>query len=128
MAFDGGAELLVAGKPSQLADVPFQAMTSTFASARRAAAARIFSRANWSSASGESAIWVTGKRAKWAVVSLASATIAKVIGSSTVFEDGVIIPRRGMKILGGDEIGFSIGAWFGSRSGSGGAVATAAAG
>ena len=37
---------------------------------------------------------MTRKRPKWAETSVRPATMALVIGSSTVFDDGVSIPRR----------------------------------
>lgn len=80
--------------PSQLADVPLQAMASTFASASRSAAGSITEASNWFSAAASSAISVTRKREKCAVTSATPASIALVTGSSTELEDGVIMPRR----------------------------------
>ena len=81
-------------KPSQPAEVPFQAITSTLASARSSAARRISESSNWPSARSESAISSTLKRAKCAVASGTPASMATVVGSRTVFEDGVSMPRR----------------------------------
>ena len=80
--------------PSQLADVPFQAMASTFASASSSAAGSITEVSNWFSATASSAISVTRKREKCAVTPSTPASIALVTGSSTELEDGVIMPRR----------------------------------
>ena len=63
-------------KPIQLADVPFQAITSTLACASSSAARRMWLSSNCPSAAGESAISVTGKREKWALTPGTSASIA----------------------------------------------------
>src|SRR3954463_7425904 len=80
--------------PSQLADVPFQAMASTLASASRSAAGSITEASNWFNAAASSAISVTRKREKCAVTSATPCSMALVMGSSTELEDGVIMPRR----------------------------------
>src|SRR3954453_5152138 len=80
--------------PSQLAEVPFQAITSTLASARSSAARRISLSSNCASDCWDRAISVTRNREKCAVTSGSSDSIAKVTGSSTVFDEGVSIPRR----------------------------------
>src|ERR1700745_4200544 len=79
---------------SQLAEVPFQAMASTLASASRSAAGRMADASNWLSAAASRAISVTRKREKCAVMPATFASIAEVTGSRTEFEDGVIMPRR----------------------------------
>src|SRR5215475_5494979 len=80
--------------PSQLAEVPFQAMASTSASARRSAASSIADGSNCLSAGASNPISVTRNREKCAVTPGHPASIAQVTGSSTEFEDGVIMPRR----------------------------------
>ena len=74
--------------PSQLADVPFQAMTSTLACARSSAARRISLSSNWRSADSDNAISVTLKREKCAETSATPTSIAFVIGSSAVLDEG----------------------------------------
>src|SRR3954468_19971647 len=91
--------LLSRSIPSQLADVPFQAMASTLASANRSAAGSITEASNWLSAAASSAISVTRKREKCAVTSVTPWSMALVTGSSTELEDGVIMPRRLRMVL-----------------------------
>ena len=81
-----------ASKPSQPAEVPFQPITSSLASASSRAASRKGASSNWPSACGFSEISVTRKRPKWAVTSGSPASMALVTGSSTVFDEGVSIP------------------------------------
>src|SRR5882757_5305274 len=85
--------------PSQLADVPFQAMMSTLACARSSAARRISLSSNWCSAVSDKAISVTLKREKCTEISAMPASIALVIGSSAVLDDGVSIPRRTGRVI-----------------------------
>ena len=80
--------------PSQLAEVPFQQMTWTLASASSEAASSIGSYSNWPSAASLSEISVTRKRPKWTDTSGRPATMALETGSKIVFEDGVSMPRR----------------------------------
>ena len=80
--------------PSQPAEVPFQQITSTRASASSAAASSLGPSSNCASARSLSAISVTRKRLKCAETWGASASMAKLIGSSTVFDEGVSIPSR----------------------------------
>ena len=83
-----------ASKPNQPEEVPFQAITSTFASASSKAASTMGCSANWLKACDSSEIAVTRKRAKCTETSGRPASIAEVSGSSAVFEDGVSMPRR----------------------------------
>ena len=83
-----------ASNPSQPDDVPFQAMTSTFASARSSAAARIGRSSNCARASSVSAICLTRKREKCTETVGKAASMALVTGSSAVFDEGVSMPRR----------------------------------
>jgi hypothetical protein len=69
-------------------------MASTLVSASRSAAGSMADASNWLSAAASSAISVTRKRAKCAVMPATFASIADVTGSRMEFEDGVIIPRR----------------------------------
>src|SRR4029079_562995 len=87
-------------KPSQPDDVPFQAITLTFACASNSAAARISESSNCASAGPDNAISVTLKREKCAVTPSRPASIAAVTGSSTVFDDGVSIPSRTRSVIG----------------------------
>ena len=87
-------------KPSQPEDVPFQPMTSTLACASNSAARRMFDVSNCASASLDSAISVTLKREKCADTFGRPATIAEVMGSSAVFDDGVSMPRRVRLVIG----------------------------
>src|SRR6185312_7077061 len=88
-----------ASKPSQLDEVPFQAITSSLAWDSNSAATRIAVSSNCASAPCVSAISVMRKRPKCAVTSGRPASIAAVIGSRAVFDDGVSIPRRVMVVM-----------------------------
>src|SRR5580692_8096866 len=85
--------------PSQLADVPFQATTSTLACARSSAARRISSSSNWRCADSDNAISVTLKREKCAETPAMPASIAFVIGSSAVLDEGVSMPSRTGRVI-----------------------------
>lgn len=63
-------------KPIQLAEVPFQAITSTLACASSSAARRMWLSSNWPSAAADKAISVTGKREKCALTPGTPASIA----------------------------------------------------
>jgi hypothetical protein len=78
--------------PSHAADVPFQAITSTLASASSRAASRIGGRSNWRCELFDSEISVTRNRLKCALAPGRSASMAAHSGSSTVFDDGVSMP------------------------------------
>src|SRR5436305_1139458 len=86
-------------KPSQPDDVPFQAITLTSASASSSAAAKISASSNCASAGPDSAISVTLKREKCAVIPGSPALIAVVTGSRIVLEDGVSIPRKTRAVI-----------------------------
>src|SRR4051812_18205959 len=86
-------------KPSQPDEVPFQAITLTFACASSSAARRISESSNCASAGPDNAISVTLKREKCAVTSGSPETIAVVTGSKTVLEDGVSIPRKTRSVI-----------------------------
>src|SRR4051812_28825390 len=83
-----------ASKPSQPDEVPFQPMASTLAWASSSAARSNSSVLNWASACSESATSVTLKRVKCAETSGRPASMAAVIGSSEVLDDGVSMPRK----------------------------------
>src|SRR5258706_6916024 len=81
-------------KPSQLAEVPLQQITSTCASANSRAASRILLSSNWFSEASRIEISVTVKREKCAETPGTALTIALVSGSSAGLEDGVSKPTR----------------------------------
>src|SRR6185312_14957345 len=74
-------------------------MTWTFASVSSSAARRILSSSNCRSEASEMAISVTVKRLKCALASGTPESIAEVIGSSAVLDEGVSIPRRTLPLM-----------------------------
>jgi hypothetical protein len=82
-------------------------MTSTRASASNRAAAKMFASSNCDKACADKAISVTGKREKCTDTSPMPASMACVIGSSTVLDDGVSMPMRTRRIGAGWRLVFS---------------------
>lgn len=75
--------------------VPFQAITSTWASANSRAASSITAVENWSSESGAREMCVTRIRVKCTVTASPSGVRMRVVsGSTAVLDEGVIIPMR----------------------------------